>query len=58
MLLDEPTSALDADREAQVIAAIRELADEGRVVIVVSHRRPVLAAADRVVTLEPAQVTA
>lgn len=58
VLLDEPTSALDADREAQVIAAIRELADEGRVVIVVSHRRPVLAAADRVVTLEPAQVTA
>jgi ATP-binding cassette subfamily C protein CydD len=51
VLLDEPTSALDADREAAAVDAMRALADEGRVVVVVSHRRPVLAAADRVVTL-------
>ncbi|UQN14104.1 thiol reductant ABC exporter subunit CydD [Gulosibacter sp. ACHW.36C] len=58
VLLDEPTSALDAEREQRVIEAMRELADEGRIVIVVSHRRPVLAAADRTVTLTAAEVRA
>ncbi|MFJ4220933.1 thiol reductant ABC exporter subunit CydD [Curtobacterium luteum] len=46
VLLDEPTSALDADSEAQVVAAIRRLAADGRVVVVASHRPAVLAAAD------------
>jgi ATP-binding cassette subfamily C protein CydD len=58
VLLDEPTSALDAEREQRVIEAMRGLADEGRIVIVVSHRRPVLAAADRTVTLTAAEVRA
>lgn len=58
VLLDEPTSALDAEREQRVIEAMRGLADEGRIVIVVSHRRPVLAAADRTVTLRAAEVRA
>ncbi|WP_261976577.1 ATP-binding cassette domain-containing protein [Curtobacterium sp. B8] len=46
VLLDEPTSALDADSESQVVAAIRRLAADGRVVVVASHRPAVLAAAD------------
>lgn len=46
VLLDEPTSALDADSEAHVIAGFRALAAEGRLVIVVTHRRAVMAAAD------------
>nr|WP_225751418.1 thiol reductant ABC exporter subunit CydD [Pseudoclavibacter sp. Marseille-Q3772] len=51
VLLDEPTSALDREREQVMIAGMRELARQGRVVIVISHRRPVLEAADRVVPL-------
>lgn len=51
VLLDEPTSALDADREREVISALRVLADEGRIVVVVSHRPAVIAAADATVTL-------
>ncbi|WP_242091161.1 thiol reductant ABC exporter subunit CydD [Curtobacterium sp. DN_7.5] len=46
VLLDEPTSALDADSESHVVAAIRRLAADGRVVVVASHRPAVLAAAD------------
>ncbi|WJX99716.1 thiol reductant ABC exporter subunit CydD [Curtobacterium sp. 458] len=46
VLLDEPTSALDADAEAHVVATIRRLAADGRVVVVASHRPAVLAAAD------------
>jgi ATP-binding cassette subfamily C protein CydD len=52
LLLDEPTSALDAENEALVCRVLREEAQAGRVVLVVSHRPAVLAAADRVVRLE------
>ena len=51
LLLDEPTAGLDAGTEAQVLASVRELARDGRLVLMVAHRPAVLAAADRVVTL-------
>jgi thiol reductant ABC exporter CydD subunit len=57
LLLDEPTAGLDAAAEAQVLAAIRELAADGALVLMVAHRPAVLAAADRVVTL-PADIPA
>ncbi|MGU3409208.1 thiol reductant ABC exporter subunit CydD [Microbacterium sp. M1A1_1b] len=52
VLLDEPTSALDADAEAEVVRSIRRLADQGAVVVVVSHRPAVVAAADVHVTVD------
>ncbi|GAA1493384.1 thiol reductant ABC exporter subunit CydD [Curtobacterium herbarum] len=51
VLLDEPTSALDAESEAQVVAAVRRLAQAGAVVVVASHRAAVVAAADVVVAI-------
>ena len=51
LLLDEPTAGLDAAAEALVLASIRELARDGRLVLMVAHRPAVLDAADRVVTL-------
>jgi len=51
VLFDEPSSALDAAAERRLVHGLRQLAAEGRVVIVVSHREPVLAAADHVVVL-------
>ncbi|MEU5461181.1 thiol reductant ABC exporter subunit CydD [Streptomyces althioticus] len=50
LLLDEPTAALDGATEAEVVAAVRRLA-EGRTVLLVVHRPALLAAADRVVRL-------
>ncbi|CAG7843817.1 ATP-binding/permease protein CydD [Pseudoclavibacter triregionum] len=52
VLADEPSSALDAESERAVVAALRALAEEGRAVVVVSHREAVLRAADRRVRLE------
>lgn len=52
ILLDEPTSALDAATEQDVIAGLRELAGTGRIVIVVSHRPGVIAAADARLALD------
>ncbi|MFB6548890.1 thiol reductant ABC exporter subunit CydD [Streptomyces sp. NPDC056405] len=58
LLLDEPTAALDGATEAEVVAAVRRLA-EGRTVLLVVHRPALLEVADRVVRLEePAPVAA
>ncbi len=37
MLFDEPTSALDPELEAEVVKVIRDLAKEGRTMIIVTH---------------------
>ncbi len=52
LLLDEPSAALDEATEARLIQGLRELADEGRTVVVASHRPAVIAAADALVRLE------
>jgi thiol reductant ABC exporter CydD subunit len=52
VVLDEPTAGLDAATETVVAAAIRDLADRGAIVLVVSHRPAVLAAADEVVEVQ------
>ncbi|MFF0751149.1 thiol reductant ABC exporter subunit CydD [Streptomyces sp. NPDC004267] len=53
LLLDEPTAALDGETEAAVVDAVRRLA-VGRTVLLVVHRPALLAVADRVVRLAPA----
>ncbi|MBT2498478.1 thiol reductant ABC exporter subunit CydD [Agromyces sp. ISL-38] len=51
LLLDEPSSALDADRELELGRRLRELAREGRAVLVTTHRPGLAEAADRTVPL-------
>lgn len=59
VMLDEPTAALGVEQSAQVLALIRQLRDEGRSVIVVSHdMRDVLDVADRVIVLRLGQKVA
>lgn len=42
LLLDEPTSNLDGQAREQVIALVRELADEGRTVVIICHDRDLI----------------
>lgn len=56
LLLDEPTSAQDAERESELGARLRGLADEGRVVVVSTHRSALSDAADRSIELAAAYV--
>jgi ATP-binding cassette subfamily C protein CydD len=56
--LDEPSAALDAETEARLWRSVRDLADAGAAVVLVSHRASARAIADDIVTLgAPAEVT-
>ena len=49
LLLDEPTAGLDIVSEAAVVSAVRRVADDGAIVIVVAHRPALVAIAGTVV---------
>jgi polar amino acid transport system ATP-binding protein len=53
ILFDEPTSALDPELVGEVLGVIRELADEGRSMILVTHEiRFAREVADRVIFMD------
>jgi energy-coupling factor transport system ATP-binding protein len=51
LVLDEPTTFLDPDGRAAVIAAMRGLADQGKVVVLITHDMSEAALADRIVLM-------
>ena len=57
MLFDEPTSALDPEMVSEVIAVMRELAEEGMTMVVVTHEMGFArAAADRIVMMDAGRI--
>ena len=58
LLLDEPTSGLDPALDRQVMTMLRQLADAGRVVLVVTHSLSYLDVCDQVLLLAPGGKTA
>lgn len=56
--LDEPSAALDAQTEQRLWTSVRQLADAGAAVLLVSHRASARTIADRVIRLESAEVSA
>jgi polar amino acid transport system ATP-binding protein len=57
MLFDEPTSALDPETIGEVLAAMKELAEEGMTMIVVTHEMGFAReAADRVVMMDEGKI--
>jgi peptide/nickel transport system ATP-binding protein len=58
VVADEPTASLDVDAAAAVAALLREAADDGAAVLVVSHDEPRLASyADRLVRMTDGELT-
>ncbi|MFF7749345.1 FHA domain-containing protein [Streptomyces sp. NPDC007971] len=53
LFLDEPTSGLDPGMERSVMHMLRDLADDGRTVIVVTHNVLSLGVCDRLLVLAP-----
>ena len=58
LILDEPTSGLDPALDRQVMTMLRQLADAGRVVLVVTHSLSYLDVCDQVLLLAPGGKTA
>lgn len=52
ILADEPTASLDAVAGVEIHAALRELAGNGRTIVVVSHDPAIVSSADSVLRLE------
>lgn len=57
IILDEPTAALDAVSEAKLLATLRSLKQEGKCILMISHKESTLRAADRLLYLEKGKVT-
>jgi ABC transport system ATP-binding/permease protein len=58
LILDEPTSGLDPALDHQVMMMLRQLADAGRVVIVVTHMLSYLDVCDQLLLVAPGGKTA
>lgn len=59
LLLDEPTAALAAREVSQVLDLIRREREQGRTVVLISHRlNDVFAVADRIVVMKQGQIVA
>ncbi|OBF15812.1 ABC transporter ATP-binding protein [Mycobacterium kubicae] len=58
LILDEPTSGLDPALDLQVMTMLRQLADAGRVVLVVTHSLTYLEVCDQVLLMAPGGKTA
>lgn len=56
ILADEPTGALDSHSGAEVMALLRELADAGHTIIVITHDREVAAQARRVIEISDGRI--
>lgn len=57
ILADEPTAALDKDSSHVVMALLRELADEGSTILMVTHDNRILDAADRIVSMVDGRIS-
>jgi ATP-binding cassette subfamily C protein len=58
LLLDEPDASLDHDGEQELLCAIRAACAQAAIVVVATHRKPLLAMLDRVITLRNGTVAA
>ena len=52
LILDEPNAFLDADGEAALLDALQQARARGATVLLVAHRKSVLAIADRLFVIE------
>lgn len=56
IVLDEPTAALDAHSEAKVLDTIQELGQEGKCILLITHKASTLRIADRIMHIENGKV--
>ena len=52
IVLDEPNASLDDAGEAALISAIRELKEEGKTVVLITHRTSIIGVVDKLMILQ------
>ncbi|PEF14865.1 ABC transporter ATP-binding protein, partial [Bacillus cereus] len=57
ILADEPTGALDSQNTKEVLALLRQIAQSGKTVIVVTHSQEVADYGTRIIRLADGQIT-
>lgn len=57
ILADEPTGALDSKSGTEVIALLKELHEEGRTIILITHDENVASNADRIIRIKDGAIT-
>jgi len=57
LLADEPTGEVDRHSQARILGLLRQRADGGKAVLVVTHSQDVAAAADRIIHLVDGRIT-
>lgn len=55
-LADEPTGALDEENAKQIITILREIANAGKIVIMVTHNKEFIVQCDRTIELHNGQI--
>jgi macrolide transport system ATP-binding/permease protein len=56
ILADEPTGALDSQSGAEVMALLRELADAGHTIVLITHDREVASQARRIIEIKDGRI--
>ena len=56
ILADEPTGALDEDTSGQILAIFKEIAERGKLVIIVTHSEKVAATSSRVIEISDGKI--
>jgi ATP-binding cassette subfamily C protein len=56
LLLDEPNAHLDAEGDAQLVAALARLKEEGTTILIVSHKLSILPVVDKMLVLREGRV--
>lgn len=57
IILDEPTAALDANSEMQIINTILALKQEGKSILIITHKMSTLSIADRIIQIDNGRIT-
>ena len=56
LVMDEPTTYLDPDARVSVLASMRDLAEQGKIIILITHDMKEAASADRVILIDHGRV--
>ncbi|MGN1201382.1 MAG: ATP-binding cassette domain-containing protein [Candidatus Caccovivens sp.] len=57
IIADEPTGALDSETSMQILQILKEIADGGKLVLMVTHSEKVASISSRVVTISDGRIT-